>query len=103
MAHFVYILYSEQFDKYYIGQTDSLELRLERHNAFETTNSYTSKYRPWILKNSFEVKTRGEAIKIERKLKALKSKKMTALFADNTEALSEFAHKATQLDRVLPD
>jgi len=98
MAHFVYILYSEKYDKYYIGQTDDLEMRLERHNEFETTNSYTSKYRPWVLKRSFETQTRADAVKVERKLKALKSKKMIAFFAEDIEALSKFA-----LNTIHPD
>jgi putative endonuclease len=91
MAHFVYILYAEQHDKYYIGQTDDLEMRLQRHNEFEASQSYTSKYRPWALKIFFKAETRSDAVKIERKLKALKSKKMIAFFADDTEALSKFA------------
>lgn len=47
MAFYVYILYSTKADKYYIGQTDNLTDRVERHNAgYET---FTSKYRPWVL------------------------------------------------------
>ncbi len=33
MSHCVYILYSEKFDRYYIGQTQDFNERLSRHNS----------------------------------------------------------------------
>ncbi|WP_254158011.1 GIY-YIG nuclease family protein, partial [Chryseosolibacter indicus] len=33
MSYFVYILYGEKCDKYYVGHTDSIERRLEEHNT----------------------------------------------------------------------
>ncbi len=99
MTYFVYILYSEGFDKYYIGQTNSLEQRLERHNEFDSTNSYTSKYRPWTLMAFFKAgEDRANAVKVERRLKALKSKKMIADFAENPEKLAGFAQKVLSPD-----
>ncbi len=101
MTYFVYILYSEGFDKFYIGQTSSLEQRLERHNEFDSTNSYTSKYRPWRLKAFAEIgESRGDAMKVERRLKALKSKKIIADFAENQERLAEFAQKVLSSARA---
>ncbi|MFN0035833.1 MAG: GIY-YIG nuclease family protein [Saprospiraceae bacterium] len=99
MPYFVYILYSEEFDKYYIGQTNSLEHRLERHNEFDLTNSYTSKYRPWVLKAFVEIgESRSDAMKVERRLKASKSKKTIADFAKNPEKLVGFAQKVLSPD-----
>lgn len=46
---YIYILYSVDFDKYYIGYTSDYLKRLECHNTSEL-NKYTSKYRPWVLK-----------------------------------------------------
>lgn len=92
--YFVYILFSEGFDKYYIGQTNSLEHRLERHNEFDLTNTFTSKYRPWMLVAFVEIGSgRGDAMKVERRLKAMKSKKTLASFAENPEKLVEFAQR----------
>jgi len=92
--YFVYILFSEGFDKYYIGQTNSLEHRLDRHNEFDQTNSFTSKYRPWMLVAFVEIGAdRGDAMKVERRLKALKSKKIIANFVKNPQKLVEFAQK----------
>ena len=95
----VYILYAERFDKYYIGQTNSLEHRFVRHNEFELVNTYTSKYRPWVLKAWYEVgQNRSDALKVERRLKSLKSKKMIADFAANPEKLADFAIKVLSPD-----
>jgi putative endonuclease len=74
MPYYVYILYSERSDKYYIGHTENYKARLWSHNNSERTN-YTSSFRPWIIAACFEAGVeRGDAIKIEKKLKNLKSK-----------------------------
>ena len=97
----VYILYSERFDKYYVGQTNSLGQRLVRHNEFELAGTYTAKYRPWVLKAWADVGgSRGDAMKLEKRLKSLKSKKMLADFAENPEKLADFAAKVVA--SVLP-
>ena len=71
---YIYILYSETYDRYYVGQTNNLERRLEEHNTQEK-NSYTSKYRPWVLSKSFEVgESLGIARKIENYIKRQKSR-----------------------------
>ncbi len=46
---YVYILYSEIADKYYIGSTDNPHRRIEEHNI-TSEHTYTSKYCPWELK-----------------------------------------------------
>jgi putative endonuclease len=74
MSFFVYIIYSEKFDKFYIGQTEDITDRLIRHN-----NGYeqaTRPYKPWILKCIIEKSTRSEAMILERKLKNLNRQKL---------------------------
>ncbi|HAN18156.1 MAG TPA: hypothetical protein DCQ24_05725 [Bacteroidales bacterium] len=45
MKYYVYILFSESLQKFYIGQTQNLLDRIKRHNhGFE---NYTSKGIPW--------------------------------------------------------
>ena len=70
---YVYIIYSKKIDRYYVGYTDDLEWRLERHNS--GWGKYTRRGVPWKLKytESFERKT--EAIKREREIKKKKSRK----------------------------
>jgi len=71
---FVYILYSEWWDKYYIGHTDNLEGRIIRHN--KGLEWYTRKYRPWALILAIEKDTRSEAVRLERKLKNLSGERL---------------------------
>ncbi|NOT50535.1 MAG: GIY-YIG nuclease family protein [Chitinophagaceae bacterium] len=69
MPFFVYIIYSSESDKFYIGQTNDFTGRLERHNSgFEKS---TSPYRPWVLKCLIQKENRSEAMILEKKLKNL--------------------------------
>ena len=69
----VYILYSENYDRFYIGQTNNLDLRISRHNKGYVKS--TKAYKPWILYYSEVFKTRTEAVKRENEIKSWKSKK----------------------------
>jgi len=72
---FIYILYSESSDKYYIGYTENVEKRLHFHNN-PIKVCYTSKHRPWVLKKSFSVgDSKTNALRAERKIKKMKSRK----------------------------
>ena len=66
MPFFVYIIYSERFDRYYVGQTQDFLTRLENHN--NGFNKSTCPYAPWTLKYLFEKDSRGEALILEKKL-----------------------------------
>ena len=71
MEYFVYILYSEKIDRFYTGQTQDLNKRIERHN--KGYEKYTKKGIPWKLKCAVKCKSRGEAMKLEKKIKNFKS------------------------------
>jgi putative endonuclease len=71
---YIYILYSERYDRYYIGHTNDPARRLAEHNTTEDIK-FTTKYRPWRMLLVFKVsETRGEAIKMERFIKRQKSR-----------------------------
>jgi len=70
--YFVYVLKSQSLNKRYIGQTNSLQQRLERHNT--SNYGFTRTGRPWILIYIEEIQTRGEAMKRERFLKSGKGR-----------------------------
>ena len=77
MSYFVYILYSPSTDSYYKGQTSNLEERLSIHNSgYEKATKYGA---PWQLVWSATKETRGEALKLERKLKNLSRKRTIQL------------------------
>ena len=73
MIFYVYILQSEKDQSFYVGQTDDLTKRIRRHNA--GLEKYTSKKMPWKIFWSMEVSTRTDAMRLEKKLKNLKSVK----------------------------
>ena len=75
MACFVYILQNAE-GRYYIGQTDDLERRVEQHNApqgKEHLGKYTHRNGPWRLVAWEGYESRGEAMVREKGLKKLKS------------------------------
>jgi putative endonuclease len=68
-SYWVYILFSKEYNKFYIGQTNNIVDRLYRHNSgFEKA---TKPYLPWELKLSIEKEDRADAMKLEKKLKNL--------------------------------
>jgi len=74
-THFVYILYSEQTDKYYIGQTEDIQNRLLEHNSHSYKDSFTKIGSDWKLKSSLTCNSKRQAIKIETHIKKNKSRK----------------------------
>ena len=69
----VYILFSEKYDKIYIGYTSDLENRLESHNHF-AKKGYTIRYRPWKVIHTETFNTKKEAMKREKQLKSAKGR-----------------------------
>ncbi len=63
-----YVLYSEKYDRIYVGQTEDLTLRIERHNAGRVKS--TKPYIPWKLIYSENFITRSDSIKRESELKS---------------------------------
>ena len=72
--YYTYILYSSEFDKYYIGQTNDIYKRIKKHNSGYVLS--TKSYIPWELVLSIEKKTRSEALILEKKLKNLNRKRL---------------------------
>jgi putative endonuclease len=71
--YFIYILYSQRIDKYYIGCTENLEKRLDEHNA--GLSSFTSKGTPWVRVYFEQLNSLSEARKREIEIKKKKSRK----------------------------
>ena len=73
---YVYIIYSESADLFYIGHSDNPQARLSAHNN-SPKNTFTAKYRPWKMMVTIPVsENRGDAMKVEKYLKKLKSRKV---------------------------
>ncbi|WP_291102982.1 MULTISPECIES: GIY-YIG nuclease family protein [unclassified Flavobacterium] len=65
--YIVYILFSKSSLKYYTGQTDNLENRLQRHNSGLSLSTKSGK--PWELIYQIQFSTRSEAMLLEQKIK----------------------------------
>ncbi len=82
MTYYIYILYSNSIDRYYVGYSSDPWLRLEQHIS-NSTDKYTGKAKDWILKAVFEVSnSAGHAIKIERFIKKQKSRNLILRLCD---------------------
>ena len=83
----VYILYDEQKDRFYVGQTEDLTRRLQRHAQGRST--YTRRGN-WKLVFSEVYSTREQALMREKDIKRWKSKKMIKnLIGDRSSAWLE--------------
>ena len=70
---FVYILYSQKLNKYYVGACTDIERRLYEHNIGHS--KFTSTGLPWILIYTEKYPTLPEAKKRELEIKKMKSRK----------------------------
>lgn len=74
MNHIVYILHSKKLNRYYIGYTSNLDLRLEFHrNAPQ--NKFTANANDWTLFFNFKCNNKTQALFVEKHIKNMKSKK----------------------------
>jgi len=97
--YYLYILYSETSDLYYVGHTDNYQRRFTEHNTSDH-NTFTSKHRPWLLKAVFACgEKRSEAIEAESFIKQQKSRSLLEKLCDENFSPSG---KLAQLVRV-PD
>ncbi len=65
-------MYSQSKDRYYVGYTKNLQLRLERHNAGWSRS--TKSGIPWKIVYSEKFETKSEAIERENAIKKMKSR-----------------------------
>jgi len=69
----VYILFSEDYDKTYVGFTSNLIERFKSHN-YLSKKGYTIKFRPWQVIYVEFFTTKSEALKREKFLKSGKGR-----------------------------
>ena len=83
---YVYILYSPSADMFYVGQTSDVQKRLLEHNNPVEKSKFSAKYTPWKLEVCFMVSNvRADAMKVEKFIKAQKSKKFIIKLIDHKE------------------
>lgn len=72
---FVYILYSARLDKYYVGRTEDVAVRLRFHNHPIESRKFTARGLPWELRISIPCQTKAQSMRMEKLIKAKKSRK----------------------------
>ncbi|MDY0393083.1 MAG: GIY-YIG nuclease family protein [Candidatus Bipolaricaulis sp.] len=72
MFYYTYILYSDITEKYYIGSSEDVVRRLERHNAGATPS--TKSGRPWRIVWTHQHDCKTDALKQENYIKRMKSR-----------------------------
>ncbi len=70
----VYVLYSEKYDKIYVGFTSDLEARLKSHNQL-SRKGWTVRYRPWEIIYTETYADKQSAMRRERALKSSRGRK----------------------------
>ncbi len=80
----VYVLYSETYEKIYIGYTSDLENRLLSHNKL-SNKGYTVKYRPWKVVYTEEYSDKNDALKREKQLKSAKGREFIRTVIENNK------------------
>ena len=91
MSAYCYIIQSQKLGNFYIGAChNDLDERIANHNnTYYGKSSFTSKTNDWKLFLAFTVTSFSHAIRLERKIKAMKSSK----FINNLKAFPELRMK----------
>ena len=70
-----YIIYSQSLNRYYVGETENIDLRISQHNSGFYKSAFTSKAKDWELFHFIECADRRQARLIEAHIKKMKSRK----------------------------
>jgi putative endonuclease len=65
---YIYVIYSQTLQRYYLGSTEIVEKRLQEHNSGKSLSTRAGI--PWELIHTECFETRSEAMLRERKIKA---------------------------------
>ena len=74
MDYSVYILFSEKLNRYYIGQTVNVEVRLIQHNSGFYDKASTKVSNDWKLFWKLKCNSKRQAIQIESHIKRMRNK-----------------------------
>ena len=80
--YYVYILFSESKNRFYIGSTFNLIQRMNKHNTNHA--GFTGKTGDWILKFSETFSTKAQALAREKQIKSWKSRKLIERLIENS-------------------
>lgn len=73
LMFYVYVIFSHDFDRIYIGMTSDLDKRLKEHNSGHSKS--TKAFAPWEIVYSESFSSRKEARERENSLKSFRKRK----------------------------
>ena len=91
--HYLYIIYSETIDKYYVGETPNIEIRLTQHNNHYFKTNFTKAADDWKALLEYSCPTKAEALFLEKFIKKMKSRVFIEKVVRNPEILSDILQK----------
>ena len=80
---YVYIIYSESIDQYYIGSTSDLQWRIEKHNNHEFEGAQTLRANDWKYVFTLNCVDDKQPLNIEKFIKKMKSRKFNLKLIEN--------------------
>jgi putative endonuclease len=84
----VYLLYSKQLNRYYIGFTSNLDVRLTFHKN-SASRKFTSKASDWCVYLTISCSSKSQGLAIEQHLKKMKSR----IYLENLSKYPEIIEK----------
>ena len=86
---YVYIIFSESLNRFYVGETIDLDKRLVEHNEGVYARSFTKKAQDWELFFAIACENKTQAIQIEKHIKRMKS----VVYIKNLKLYPEIAER----------
>ena len=95
---YCYILYSNQIEKFYTGAChEDLEKRIENHNTHGYgKHRFTATTKDWNLFLKIEVRDFSHAVRLERKIKSMKSSKYIRNLGKYPELIQKIVDETTK-------
>ena len=72
--HYLYILFSENLQKFYVGETNNIQSRVLKHNNHTYKKAFTRASDDWKIVLSKELENRTQTLFLESFIKRMKSK-----------------------------
>ena len=86
--YYMYILYSEGRDRYYVGSRDNIDRRFKEHNSGKSKSTRSG--RPWLLVYTEHYHTLSQALKKEYAIKRKKRRFYIEWLIKNQPGSQEF-------------
>ena len=91
--HYLYIIFSDSLNRYYVGETHDTEKRLIKHNNHTYKGAFSNIADDWKIVLSKNCQSKKEALFLEAFIKRMKSKKFILKIIGNPDILDDILNK----------